>query len=269
MKIKFWGVRGGIPTPEFNKMRYGGNTSCVTVTADNGEMLILDAGTGLRLLGDELAKNELGQMTLLLSHLHWDHIQGIPFFKPLFNGNNKIRFVGAKRENCSLRDSLEKQQQGRFFPVEMKHMAAYQSFREVGEETFRIGTFKITTRDPNHPEGCLGFRIEADGKIFTYSTDTEHYPDHLDPQVLALADHADFFCYDCNYTPEEYENGHIGWGHSTWEVGTKLANAASVGKFIIFHHDQTHTDDMMDDILKKANLQFPDCEVAREGLELA
>lgn len=268
MKVKFWGVRGGIPTPEFDKMRYGGNTSCVTVTADSGEMLILDAGTGIRMLGNEMEHRLLQQATILLSHLHWDHIQGIPFFKPLFNPENQIQFVGASRDNCSLEESLEKQQRGRFFPVEMKHMAAEKHFQEVSEETFGIGPFTITSRELNHPGGCLGFRIEVDGRVFTYTTDTEHRESELDPHVLELADHADYFCYDCNYTPEEYINGHQGWGHSTWKVGTRLAEEAQAKTLIIFHHDQTHNDDQMDAILQQARRLFPNTEAASEILEL-
>ena len=266
MELQFWGVRGGIPTPERNKLKYGGDTSCVSLKSSAGGLLILDAGTGIRSLGNLLLSQPAVEATILLSHLHWDHIQGIPFFRPLFLAQNSFTFIGAHRKGVSFRESLEMQQGSNFLPVDMKYMAATKTFREIGAETFNINGFRITSAELNHPGGCLGYRIEVDGLVITYTTDTEHYRNRLDHNILALARDADLFIYDSNYTPEEYANGHRNWGHSTWEEGVKLAKSAGVKRLIIFHHDQCHDDDFLEkEILAAARRKFPPSDLARQG----
>ena len=270
MDLRFWGVRGGVPTPEVGKMGFGGNTSCVTVEMGDGTLIILDAGTGIRLLGNELVRRhpEGGiRGHILFSHLHWDHIQGIPFFKPLFSPGNHFEFIGMRPQGTTLRAQLEGQQNYAYFPVDMSHMSSRKTFREVDEETFALGEAQVTCRRLNHPGGCLGYRIEAGGATIVYATDNEHTGPGPEAAVVALAQGADVFICDTNYTPEEYESRR-GWGHCTWRQAVINAQAAGVGRLILFHHDQDHDDTELKEIEALACAQFPRSMAAREGLRI-
>jgi phosphoribosyl 1,2-cyclic phosphodiesterase len=269
MDLRFWGVRGGIPTPEHGKMRFGGNTSCLTVELDDGTLIILDAGTGIRLLGNELIQRfPQGGIRghILFSHLHWDHIQGIPFFKPLFSPGNHFEFIGMRPEGTTLRAQLEGQQNYAYFPVDMSHMSAVKTFREVEEESFALGRATVTCRRLNHPGGCLGYRIECDGAAIVYATDNEHTGPGPEQAVVELARGADLLIFDTNYTPEEYDAGRQGWGHSTWRQAVVNSQAADVGRLILFHHDQDHDDAELEEIEARACAQLPRTIAAREGL---
>lgn len=269
MELRFWGVRGGIPTPEASKLRYGGNTSCVSVELSDGTLIILDAGTGLRLLGNDLRRRHPQggiQGHLLFSHLHWDHIQGIPFFKPLFNPGNHFEFIGQRPEGTTLQAQLEGQQNYAYFPVDMGHMSSRKSFREIGDETFTLGGATVTSRRLNHPGGCLGYRIEMDGACIVYATDNEHTGPGPEAAIVDLARDADLLIFDTNYTPEEYESGRQGWGHSTWQQAVVNARAANVDRLILFHHDQDHDDAELEVIEALAAEAFPRSLAAREGM---
>lgn len=269
MELRFWGVRGGIPTPEAGKLRYGGNTSCLSVELPDGTLIILDAGTGLRLLGNELRRRHPQggiQGHILFSHLHWDHIQGIPFFKPLFNPGNHFEFIGQKPEGTTLQAQLEGQQNYAYFPVDMGHMSSRKSFREIGEESFALGGATITSRRLNHPGGCMGYRIQAGGASIVYATDNEHTGPGPEAAVVDLARGADLLIFDTNYTPEEYSAGRQGWGHSTWEQAVVNARAAGVDRLVLFHHDQDHDDAELEVIEALAAEAFPRSVAAREGM---
>ncbi len=271
MEVRFFGVRGGVPTPEAGKLRFGGNTSCVTVRAAGAPLVILDAGTGIRILGNELVRQHPAggiEGVILLSHLHWDHIQGIPFFKPLFHPGNRFEFIGLRPVGTSLRCQLEGQQNYAYFPVDMSHMSAAKSFREVADESFQLGTLKVSCRLLNHPGGCLGWRLEADGAAVVYATDNEHTGPGPEEAVVELARGADLFIFDTNYTPEEYAAGRQGWGHSTWLQAVINARAAGVDRLILFHHDQDHNDDQLLEIEELACREFPRSLAAREGLRV-
>ncbi|MCB1047328.1 MAG: MBL fold metallo-hydrolase [Calditrichaeota bacterium] len=271
MKVRFWGVRGGVPTPGAGHARFGGNTSCISVESDSGELLILDAGTGLRLLGNQLLQRAPQgglEATILFSHLHWDHIQGIPFFKPLFNPRNTFRFMGQDTKDLTFQRSLEVQQASSFFPVDLEYMSARKSFHSLTEGTFQQGPFSIQARRLNHPGGCLGFRIQVGEACLVYATDTEHIVEGPDPVIVDLARHADLLIFDTNYTPEEYRQGRVGWGHSTWEHAILNARAAGVRRLVMFHHDQDHDDVAMDAIERAAHQHCGNCFAAREGMVL-
>jgi phosphoribosyl 1,2-cyclic phosphodiesterase len=271
MKVRFWGVRGGVPTPGAGHARFGGNTSCLSVESDSGSLVILDAGTGLRLLGNHLLQKcpEGGlEATILFSHLHWDHIQGIPFFKPLFNSRNRFRFMGQDGRDQTFQRSLEVQQASSFFPVDLSYMSASKSFHSLDESRFTEGEFRIRARRLNHPGGCLGFRLEVGEASLVYATDTEHVCEGPDPVVVELARHADVLVFDTNYTPEEYRQGRQGWGHSTWEHAILNARAAGVRRLVLFHHDQDHDDMAMDAIEREARTHCGQCFAAREGMVL-
>jgi phosphoribosyl 1,2-cyclic phosphodiesterase len=294
MKVTFWGVRGSIPSPGAETVEVGGNTSCVEVRTDDNLLLIFDAGTGIRKLGLQLLRDSFSQGGkvgyLFFSHTHWDHIQGFPFFAPAFIGikdelkrpvkhqTNSFHLYGAKKVFERLENTLKGQMEYQYFPIELDSMGAIIHFHEIQETPLRLGNNLITPKHLNHPSGVLGFRIEnaTHDKVVVYATDTEHYQDgELDVNVLKLAEHADIFIYDAMYTPEEYRGdppqqrgSKIGWGHSTWLEGTRLAKAAGAKQLILFHHDPDHSDTFLREIEQQAQSHFPNTLLAVEGLVL-
>jgi phosphoribosyl 1,2-cyclic phosphodiesterase len=268
-QVRFWGVRGSIASPGPETAQVGGNTSCVEVSS--GETtLILDAGTGIRKLGDALMREgRARELTLLLSHLHWDHIQGLPFFVPAYLPTTHLEVVGATWSEMPVSRVLEHQMTAPVFPVRLDELPASITTREMRNgETIQIGPALVRARKLNHPGGVLGFRIEMDGCTVVYATDTEHYA-CIDPALVALAKGADMLIYDAQYTPEEYrgESGpsKVGWGHSTWEVACQVARAADVGNLQLFHHDPRRSDEEVGEIERKARTLFERTWAAREG----
>lgn len=280
MKIRFWGVRGSIPSPGPETARIGGNTSCVELVDDDGAITILDAGTGLRRLGSalmaELARGELRHVetTVLLSHVHWDHIQGLPFFSPLYVPGTSLRVV-AGASATKVEDALAAQMRKPWFPVELGDVAGRLSFEHAREgERLRAGALQVTATRGNHPDAVWAYRLEQAGRAVVYATDTEHYA-CVDPKLARLARGADVLIYDAQYLPEEYAGqrgpSRLGWGHSTWEAGVSLARAAGVSRLVLFHHDPARTDDEVLAIEAQARSAFAGAgEVcaAREGLEI-
>jgi len=268
--LRFWGVRGSTPTPVQENLRYGGNTSCVEVRVGR-EILILDSGTGIRLLGHALCR-EFGRRPIraqvFLSHYHWDHIQGIPFFTPLYRPTDSFVFHSFRSPEADVQQALEYQMNNPYFPVDMQAMRARRRFVHIDEQAFRLGKLRITTRRLNHPQGCLGLRAELGGRVFVYATDTEPGDPRGDQNVRVLAEGADVLIYDAQYTPQEYRAGKQNWGHSTWEEGVKIAREAKVKKLVLFHHDPDHNDKHIDSILREAKKHFPATVGAREGLTI-
>jgi phosphoribosyl 1,2-cyclic phosphodiesterase len=271
MKITFWGVRGSIASPGPETAGVGGNTSCVEVRCGETR-LILDAGTGLRQLGDALLRQGPVDATLLLSHLHWDHIQGLPFFVPAYLPTTRLEVVGTGGGAASLRDVLEAQMTAPVFPVRLDELGAQLTLREVRSgESFQVGEARVRAVKLNHPGGVLGYRIEHEGRSVVYATDTEHWA-CVDPALRALAEGADVLIYDSQYTPEEYRGdagrSKVGWGHSTYAAGAELARAAGVGQYVLFHHDPTRGDGAVADLERRARELFPCSVAAREGLSI-
>lgn len=271
MYIKFWGVRGSIASPGPETASIGGNTSCVEVVCGN-ERIILDAGTGLRALGNKMMMEGALSATMLLSHQHWDHIQGIPFFVPAYVPASKIRIFGGANGVMSLKETLAHQMTAPVFPVRLDELGAQIELTELkNHEVFHVGDAKIRCLKVNHPGGCFAYRIDFDGRSVVYATDTEHYA-CIDPALKKLAEGADVLIYDSQYTPEEYrgETGpsKVGWGHSTYVEGAELARAAGVGQYLLFHHDPSRTDAKVRDLEKRAQALFPASSAAREGLEI-
>ncbi len=270
MLLRFWGVRGSTPTPVRENLRYGGNTSCVELRA-GGELFVFDCGTGLRRLGSGLRK-EFGRASIraqvFLSHYHWDHIQGIPFFTPLYSRNNAFVFYSFRSLETDVQRALEHQMNNPYFPVDMSAMQARRQFREIDEQTGRFGPLLVTTRRLNHPQGCLGFRIEYQKRVVVYATDNEPGDPRGDQNVRALAEGADVLIYDSQYTPHEYRNGKQNWGHSTWAEAVKIAKDAGVKKLVLFHHDPDHDDRQVDAIVRQAKQRFGATIGAREGIVL-
>lgn len=268
MVLHFWGVRGSTPTPQKHYLRYGGNTSCVDLRTRDG-LYVFDCGTGFRLLGRKLLAERGSrpiEARVFLSHYHWDHIQGIPFFAPLYSRANRFVFHSFASPATDVQHALEDQMVTPYFPVKMEAMRARRDFRVIGEETRRYGDLRITTRRLNHPQGCLGYRIEYRGKTIVYATDNEPGDPRSDQNVRALAQGADIFIYDSQYTPHEYASGKKSWGHSTWQEAVNIAREAEVKKLVLFHHDPDHSDAKIDAIQRQARRRFRRTVAAREGL---
>jgi phosphoribosyl 1,2-cyclic phosphodiesterase len=270
--IQFWGVRGSIACPGPETVRYGGNTPCIEMRVGS-ERLIFDGGTGLRVLGQSLLSQMPVKAHMFFTHSHWDHIQGVPFFVPAFAPGNCFDIYGTRSpDGKTIQQRLTEQMHHPNFPVPFQLMKAEFKFHDlkVGN-VVEIGEVKIENALLNHPGEALGYRINWRGYSAAYITDTEHFPDRLDPNVLKLADNADVMIYDATYTDEEYHSkatSKIGWGHSTWQEAVKVAKAANVKKLVIFHHDPLHNDDFLDRVGEEAAQQFPNTFMAREGWSL-
>ncbi|MBZ5699392.1 MAG: PilZ domain-containing protein [Acidobacteriia bacterium] len=273
VKLRFWGVRGSTPTVDKATWRYGGNTPCLELTTPGGTRLILDCGTGLRMLGRHLesAPESRGvESYVFVTHYHWDHIQGIPFFAPLYSEQNRFHFYSFRSEYLG-RDSLkrvfEAQMAHPYFPVDISAMSAPREFIEVsGGDQFDVPGARVTARWLHHPQGCLGFRFETPAGTVAYATDNEPGNPKLDQSLRELAAGADIFINDAQFTPEQLATTRKGWGHSSWLAGAKTAEEAGVKNLVLFHHDPDSTDKMMDSILREARGKFAHVWAAAEGM---
>lgn len=259
MEIEFWGVRGSIPVPGPATVRYGGNTSCVRVRLAGGD-LVFDAGTGIRELGRAMMRSGCpSRIDLFLSHVHWDHIQGFPFFVPAMKKGVDICIHGMNSQERTLESVVEGQMEGPTFPIGLKQMGANIDFLAMDEHA--ILPLEAETGKPwgsvscarlNHPNGVYAYRVveAATGACMVYATDTEHVEGRIDEVLVGLAHQADVLIYDGMFTSEEYA-ARRGWGHSTWNEGFKVAMRAGVKKLVVFHHDPARDDDSLD-ALKRA-----------------
>jgi len=272
--VKFWGVRGSIPCPGPETVRYGGNTPCIEMLV-GGQRLIFDGGTGLRVLGQTLLPHMPLEAHMFFTHSHWDHIQGFPFFVPAFVPGNRFKIYGAIAPNG---ESIEKRLEGQMhhpnFPVPLKIMGAEMSFNtvEIGKSIHIGDQIVVDTALLNHPGEAVGYRVNWQGYAVAYITDTEHLADgKLDENVLKLAEHADVLIYDSTYTDDEYyseKSSKVGWGHSTWQEGVRVAKVAGVKQLIVFHHDPLHNDAFLDGVGENAAKLFPNALMAKEGLAI-
>lgn len=265
MLARFWGTRGSLPSPGPATIRYGGNTSCVEIRDSNGTLLILDCGTGARALGASLlgeAKGAPIRGHLLIGHTHWDHIQGLPFFAPLFIPGHEWDIYAPRGFDKALRETLSGQMQYAYFPVALDQLGATIRYHDLIEGKLRIGGIRVIARYLNHPALTLGYRLEADGASIVYATDHEPHGrnaalgegDLAHPEDAAHIDFlsdADVLIHDCQYTASEYPSK-AGWGHSTVEYVVDVAIKAGVKKLILFHHDPTRTDEAVDRIVEAA-----------------
>ena len=274
MRVRFWGVRGSIPTPGAGNAGVGGNTACVSVALPDGTTCVFDLGTGARALGAHLleagAPGEAPaplDLHVFLSHFHWDHIQGMPFFAPLYGAGHRVTFYASEQEG-GVSDLLEAQMQAPFFPVGFDMLAADRAYVALHQhEAVEVGALRVLPFAVHHTQHVLGFRLEAHGASFVYCTDYEHGQAEHDAVLREAIRGVDLFVCDAQYTPEEYAT-RKGWGHSTWVDATRLAAEAGVGTLALFHHDPAHDDAFMADLLGAARAAFPGTVLAREGLVL-
>ena len=270
LRTRFWGVRGTIACPNFDFMKFGGNTSCVTVECDS-ELLIFDAGTGIRSLGNHMLVSKVKEASILFSHAHWDHINGFPFFKPAYSEDVKLKiFCGnLKQHGYSIFEVLSDQMQNPTFPVPIDIMQSSMKCSDFfSGDSFNLKNgINIQTTSLNHPKGATGYRVNYKGFSVCYITDTEHIVGKRDENILQLIDNSDLVIYDSTYTDEEYPN-FVGWGHSTWQEGVRLCTEANVKKFAIFHHDPDHNDEIMTKIKMDAKKLWDGTFVATEGVEI-
>lgn len=270
MSVRFWGVRGSIPCPGPNTVRYGGNTSCVEVKCGD-HRLVFDAGSGLRMLGLALA-DEPGpvDIDLFLSHCHIDHLIGLPFFVPAFVTGNRLRlWAGNLKAAGGVQETVRKLVSYPLFPIEIEAAQGKIEFNDFspGDVLTPRPNINVMTTALNHPGGATGYRVEFGGRAMAYITDTELGADAIDPALLELARDASIVIIDTTYTDEELPE-HVGWGHSSWQQAVRLANEAGVGKLYLFHHDLEHDDDEMDRIAAAAAKARPGTVVAKEGLSI-
>ena len=274
-KLVFWGVRGSTPTLERDTWRYGGNTPCLELTAPDGTHFILDCGTGMRMLGNRWTRSH-GingiEAHILVTHYHWDHIQGIPFFNPFFQSQNRFHFYSFQSKYLgpnSLRQVLEGQLAKPYFPVDVSMMSAEREFREIsGGEKWEINGTKVTAAWLNHPQGCLGYRLDTAGGSVVYATDNEPGVAEFDANLRQLANGADVLIYDSQYSPEQLASTHKGWGHSSWLEGVKIVRDAKVRNLVLFHHDPDSPDKKVDGFLSAARQEFPATWAATEGMTI-
>jgi phosphoribosyl 1,2-cyclic phosphodiesterase len=265
LAVRFWGVRGSIACSGPRTVRYGGNTSSLEVRCGE-RMLLFDAGTGLRYLGHSL-KGPV-EADLFLTHTHFDHVCGLPFFRPFFQPQNRFRlWAGHLAEGMTLRRVLGEFMMAPLFPVPPQVFRARMEYNEfkAGETLHPAADIAVRTAVLNHPDGATGYRVEYRGKSICYLTDTEHVPGAPDRNILALIQGADLVIYDSMYTDAEYP-AYVGWGHSTWQEGVRLCRAAGAKRLAVFHHDPEHDDDMLDGIARDVAKELPGSIVARDGL---
>ncbi|MBI2060972.1 MAG: MBL fold metallo-hydrolase [Nitrospirae bacterium] len=282
MKIKFWGTRGSIPTPGRRTEKYGGNTSCVEIRTDDGQILVCDAGTGIRELGQSLLtefKDKPIEAHVFISHTHWDHIQGIPFFTPAFQSGNAFTFHGPG----DIKGALHGQMSNTYFPVPLTAMGGKLHFVSLQPGSrVHVGKVQVLSAGLTHPGGAIGYRFTLDNHSVAYITDNELAPIEspdgpIPPSAAALADFVrdvDLMIADTQYTKDEYHSGKKGWGHSIIDDVLRLAAHAHVKALALFHHDPTHSDEFMDQLFQSKAAELSkqgvsmECFVAREGLAI-
>ncbi len=277
MRIKFWGARGSIPVSGKQYIKYGGSTTCVEVRSKKDELVIVDAGSGIRLLGKELVKNSHNNFNMLFTHSHWDHVLGFPFFAPIYNKKTHIKIMGCSFSSDPVREIIAKTMQPPGFPVKFEEISARFEFASVCAAGCEIGGMRVLPIELSHPNNGLGYKFCEGGKTFTFLTDNElgfvHPGGRAFGDYLAFSNGADLLVHDADYTDAEYSRRKT-WGHSTWQQALALALKAEVRAFGLFHHNQDRSDSDLDRtvaecsrLARKAGSKMK-CFAVKEGQEI-
>jgi phosphoribosyl 1,2-cyclic phosphodiesterase len=276
LDVTFYGVRGSTPTPCAENQRYGGNTSCVALEVDGQAPIVFDLGTGLRFWGDHLcARGAPFRGTALITHLHWDHVQGLPFFMPINRPGARLDVIGPRHDGRSLEDSFSVFMRPPFFPVTVAELQGEVNFRDVDHGELEIGEARVLVRQVPHVGATNGYRVDWAGASVAYVSDHQEppgKPDHVDDAVLELCDGVDLLIHDAQYTPDEFaEREH--WGHCTVRYAVEVARQAGASRLALFHHDPSHHDERVDELLSEAETWGRDAGVpsvfaASEGMRL-
>lgn len=270
MKVKFYGTRGSIPVCDKNFLEFGGNTTSIKITRENGRIFILDAGTGIRNLGEDLLQEGFEQPDLFIAftHFHWDHIQGFPFFALAYNPNMVINIfaLGKDRKVVNLEGIFRGQMKEEYFPVPLDNMGAKFNFLQLDQFVLNLNDAVIRVIKQNHPGGSCGYQIEENNKKLVICTDIEHGKTVL-PEMVEFCKDADLLVHEAQYTNEELES-HRGWGHSSYDQAMEVAERAGVKKLVMTHHDPAHNDNFLVKIEKECQKRIPNCELARENMEI-
>jgi len=276
MKIKFWGARGSIPVSGRRYLKYGGSSTCVEGRARKDDLVIIDAGTGIRSLGKELLKDPKNYFTMLFTHSHWDHVLGFPFFAPIYSAKTRIRMLGCSFSSAPVREIVAKTMKPPGFPVKFEEIAARFEFDSVCSMGWDIGPLAVAPIELSHPNRGLGFKFSERGRSFVFLTDNElafrHPGGRTWEDYMEFSRGADLLVHDADFTPAEYERRRT-WGHSTWEQALELALKAEVRELGLFHHNQDRSDSGIDRIVaecsrraRKAGSRLK-CFAVREGQE--
>jgi len=271
MRLKIWGVRGSIPTPSASHLEHGGNTPCVEVRADDGTLCIFDAGSGLRKAGGALVEEfgaTLPTCNIFLSHYHFDHIEGLSLFQPLYDPASTIIFHGFAADGRTIRANLETLIAPPYFPLRLSGVPATVQYKDVDGSAFAVADLRVDSLPLSHPDGSVAYRIDNGGRRLVFATDHEFGNEAVDGALAEFARGAEYLIYDATYMPAEYESLRKGWGHSTWFAAVQAARAAGAKTLILFHHHPEHTDDQLDEIARITRAELPTALVAREGMEL-
>jgi phosphoribosyl 1,2-cyclic phosphodiesterase len=267
--VKFWGVRGSTPTPSPENIGVGGNTSCVQLETAEPPVVIFDAGTGIRLLGEQLVKQAAGrplEIHLLFTHFHWDHVLGLPFFPPLYDSRTSLTIYSSPYA-APLCSSVAGVMKYPYFPVEFNSLPARIRLVDVTSSGVRVGQAEVAAFPVSHPQGACGYRIRVSGSSFIYAPDREPGDEKLDQTVREYARGASLLIHDAQHTPEEYAI-YRGRGHSSWSEAASVASDAGVKRLVLFHHDPQHTDEAIARITAEAQRMFPNTAAAREGTSI-
>ncbi|MEP7352493.1 MAG: MBL fold metallo-hydrolase [Acidobacteriota bacterium] len=269
MQLHFWGVRGSSPTPGASTHQFGGNTSCIEVRSSSDDVILLDGGTGIREAGADIARRTVGaprSIHLFLTHFHWDHIQGIPFFAPLFVAENHVT-IYSSRFSAPLDAALHGLMTSPYFSIGVADFKARVSLVTIDQQPVRLGDISIEPIEVNHPQGACAYRVKSSTAAAIYAPDREHGDERLDRLFADQVRGVNALITDSQYTPDEYP-AHQGWGHSTWLESVKLAREAGAKKLVLFHHDPARSDGALAEIQTAARREFAETFVAKEGWTL-
>ncbi len=266
--LKFWGVRGSRSTAESDKLKYGGDTSCVEIRTKNNDLIILDMGTGLSKLGETILTDSTypKNIHIFLSHYHWDHLLGFLNFTPLFDKSFSITIYGNNK-STSIDKISEKLLDKAFWPVSLDMLKAKINFIELGNEPIVINNTIINFKDHTHPNGATSYKVTIDDFSIVYSTDSEHENNNLNENVLEIAKNTDILIHDSHFTEEDLDN-HIGWGHSSWKQAVNVAIKSNAKKLFLFHYSPEYNDDVIDTIEMKAQQFLQTCEASKQNLKI-